>query len=171
MSLVVEQHGVGTVIRVIGPAGKEGGRFDGPNGTEGPEPAEWLARTDGTYVVEVLPLDPKAPAGRYVLRSVEVRKATRSELDRARREDALARAEQDWDEAVVRRDVAGIERVAAPDYANFSGLGTAGTRDAFVQGTESARQAGSNPWDHNERTMVTMRFTGTPRSLPVACGG
>jgi ketosteroid isomerase-like protein len=110
--------------------------------------------------VEVLPLDPKARAGRYLLRSVEVRKATRSELDRAQREDELARAEQDWDEAVVQRDVEALKRVAAPDYANFSGLGTAGTRDAFVQGTDESRKAGPNPWDHNERTMVTMRFFG-----------
>lgn len=75
-SAVVEQRGIDVEVTVIAPDGKELFKVDSPNGTEGPEPVEFITESSGVYRLIVKSLEDNAPAGRYEIRVNEVRAAT-----------------------------------------------------------------------------------------------
>ena len=82
LQLVVDQRGVDVVVRVNGPDGKRLGEYDTPNGANGPEGVTLVAHDPGLYQVEVAPLGQagSAASGRYEIRIVDLRAATREEL-------------------------------------------------------------------------------------------
>ena len=63
----VEQRGIDVVIDVYGPDGKQLARLDSPNGTNGPEPFDFTARSAGTYRFVVHVLDAHAQPGAYTM--------------------------------------------------------------------------------------------------------
>src|SRR6266850_3869589 len=65
LRLLVDQRGIDVVVRAFSPAGRQLGEFDTPNGTNGPEDVTVIAETSGVYRIEVAPLDPSPPPGRY----------------------------------------------------------------------------------------------------------
>jgi hypothetical protein len=83
LKLIVDQRGIDVVINVASPEGKSMGRFDSPNGSEGPEDVSFVSHSAGTYRIELAPLqeDGNTISGRYEIRIVELRAATRQELD------------------------------------------------------------------------------------------
>ena len=89
LQLVVDQHGIDVVVRVFSPEGRRLGEFDSPNGTEGPEDVTVVAATSGLYRIEVAPLDPSPPPGRYEIKVVELRKATEEELQAGKNQEVL----------------------------------------------------------------------------------
>jgi hypothetical protein len=84
LKLVVDQRGVDVVARVFSPDGKSLGEFDSPNGDTGPENVSLIARDSGVYRIDVLPLEVEKDAnpvsGRYEIKILEVRAATKQEL-------------------------------------------------------------------------------------------
>ncbi len=91
LQLVVDQHGIDVVVRVVSPAGRKLGEFDTPNGAEGPEEVTVIADEAGVYRIEVAPLsqpDSLRP-GRYEIKIVELRKATGQELQGQRDQEKL----------------------------------------------------------------------------------
>ena len=82
LQVIVEQHGVDVAVAVLAPDAKTLLDVDTPNGTEGEEAVHWIANAAGNYKLTVSSLDPKAAAGRYVLK-VEALRPPR-EQDRQR---------------------------------------------------------------------------------------
>jgi hypothetical protein len=89
--VVVDQHGIDVIVRVIAPGGATVGEFDSPNGAQGPENVGVAAVTAGTYSIEVLPFNQVSGVspGRYEIRLVTVRPATSAELQSGNRQDML----------------------------------------------------------------------------------
>src|SRR5207249_4440557 len=70
LQLVVDQRGIDVVVRVFSPAGRRLSEVDTPNGTNGPEDVTVIAEAAGVYRIEVTPLDPTPPPGRYEINFV-----------------------------------------------------------------------------------------------------
>ncbi|MBI4750806.1 MAG: CHAT domain-containing protein [Acidobacteria bacterium] len=81
-NLVVEQHGIDVIVRLIGPDGKVVEEVDSPNGTEGPEPVLYVVEQTGQYTLEVQSLEPTGQPGKYELKLEPTRPAT--DQDKAR---------------------------------------------------------------------------------------
>ena len=62
---VFDQRGVDVVVKVSGPDGQQIAEIDGKNGAQGPEPVTIVAKSSGTYRLEVSPLRKDAAAGKY----------------------------------------------------------------------------------------------------------
>lgn len=97
LQIVVDQRGIDVVVRIFSPEGQILGVYDTPNGASGPEGASVVARSAGVYRIEVAPLEQGgSPAsGRYEIKIVDLRAATKAELDasvdpQARKEKGLA---------------------------------------------------------------------------------
>ncbi len=80
VQVTVEQRGVDVVVRVFSPSGKKLGEYDTPNGTDGPENVSFVVVEQGAYRIDVTPLLPEAPKGRYEIKIGEIREATEDEL-------------------------------------------------------------------------------------------
>src|SRR6266498_125567 len=76
LRVVVEQRGVDVVVTLLSPDGKKLIEVDSPNGTQGPEPLQWIVEAAGTYWLEVRSLENNAKPGRYEAKIVELRTAT-----------------------------------------------------------------------------------------------
>ena len=76
LDAVVEQKGVDVVVTLFGPDGKKLAEVDSPNGTQGPEPIQWVAAEAGTYRLGVRSLEKEVKAGRYEVMVVALRSAT-----------------------------------------------------------------------------------------------
>jgi hypothetical protein len=85
LQVVVDQRGIDVVVRLFAPDGKRLGEVDSPNGTSGPEGLSLVARAPGLYRIEVTPLgqDENTVRGRYEIRILDLRPATREELESA----------------------------------------------------------------------------------------
>ena len=81
-NLVVEQHGIDVIVRLIGPDGNVVEEVDSPNGTEGPEPVRYIVEQTGQYTLEVKSLEPTGQPGTYELKLAPPRPAT--DQDRAK---------------------------------------------------------------------------------------
>lgn len=71
--LVVVQQGVDLVVDVVSPAGRVIDTVDSPNGRNGPEPVVIAAEEAGDYMVQVRPIAPNEPSGRYQLQVTALR--------------------------------------------------------------------------------------------------
>ncbi len=81
IQFTVEQHGIDVIVKVFAPSGKPLGEYDSPNGAEGPEHVSFVALTGGDYRISVGPLNPgETPAGRYIIKIVELREASEQEI-------------------------------------------------------------------------------------------
>lgn len=91
LQLVVDQRGVDVVVRVSSPDGKSLGEFDSPNGTDGPEPVSLIADSSGFYRIDVAPLgQPEtAASGRYEIKILDLRPATKQELESGKFQQGL----------------------------------------------------------------------------------
>ncbi|MBV8761578.1 MAG: erythromycin esterase family protein [Deltaproteobacteria bacterium] len=89
-ALVVTQQGVDVVVEAFAPDGTKLATVDSPNGREGDEPLEILARQNGTYRIDVRALDPTS-TGRYRIAATARRDAAQTRAVLAER--ARARAE------------------------------------------------------------------------------
>ncbi len=89
LQLLVDQRGIDVVVRTFSPAGRRLREVDTPNGTDGPEDVTVIAETAGVYRIEVAPLDPSPPPGRYEIKIVELRKATEQELQAGKNQEVL----------------------------------------------------------------------------------
>jgi hypothetical protein len=80
LNFVVEQRGVDVVLRIYTGDGKFHDRVDSPNGTQGDEPYRMVATGDGRFRIEISRWDENMPAGKYLVKTVEVRPANEAEL-------------------------------------------------------------------------------------------
>jgi len=81
LKIIVEQHGIDVVARLLGPDGKQIMEFDSERRLQGREMVEHVAEEEGDYRLVVQPRQKAAPAGAYEIRIEESRAAT--ENDRA----------------------------------------------------------------------------------------
>jgi CHAT domain-containing protein len=73
---VFDQRGVDVVVTLLGPDGRELRRVDSPSvGSWGPEPLFFEAESGGRHLIQVRPLRPSSPPGRYLF-DVEFRRAS-----------------------------------------------------------------------------------------------
>ena len=91
LKLVVEQKGIDVVVRLLGPDGKKLAEVDSPNGTQGPEPLNFIVEQPGQYTLEVESLEKTASPGRYEVKVEAILTAT--EAERAEVEIAKLNAE------------------------------------------------------------------------------
>jgi CHAT domain-containing protein/tetratricopeptide (TPR) repeat protein len=92
MRAVVDQRGINVIVTIYGPDQAKIVDLDSPVGGQGPEPLSLVADTTGTYRLEIRPLQKTAPAGRYIVRIVEVRAATNADNTRVAAERTIADA-------------------------------------------------------------------------------
>ena len=91
LQFVIMQRGVDVIVSVFAADGKRMGTFDTPNGTEGPEHCSIVSVTAGLYRIDVTPLESSTTvggAGRYEIKTVEIRLATEQELKGGQNEEA-----------------------------------------------------------------------------------
>jgi tetratricopeptide (TPR) repeat protein len=74
--LIVEQRGIDVVVTLSGPDGKQVMEVDSPNGTQGTEPVSFVAKSSGSYRLEVRSLEKEAATARYEVRIAALREAT-----------------------------------------------------------------------------------------------
>lgn len=89
LNFVVEQRGVDIVLRVYTADGKFYDRLDSPNGTAGDEPFKMVSPGGGRYRIEINRWGENAPAGKYFVKPVEIRKATEAEIKAQKLKDEL----------------------------------------------------------------------------------
>jgi CubicO group peptidase (beta-lactamase class C family) len=65
--VIVMQDGVDLQIKTMDQAGKELETFDSPNGRQGPEMVTLTSTSAGLYSIEVTPLSPEEPKGKYTI--------------------------------------------------------------------------------------------------------
>ena len=80
--ILVNQKGIDVVVSILGDEKQKLAEIDSPNGSEGNEPLHFIAKTSGSYVLEVRSLEASAPRGRYEIKLVVQHPAT--EQDRLR---------------------------------------------------------------------------------------
>src|SRR5262249_11847993 len=126
---VVEQKGIDVVVTLFGPDGKKLIEVDSPNGTQGPEPIQWVATEPGTYRLEVRSLEKGVKAGHYEVKVVALRGATAE--DRMIVEalglyvEAVAlQVQRKYDEAITRAERALTlrERALGPNHSGIAGV-------------------------------------------------
>ncbi len=135
LQLVVEQRGIDVVVTVFAPDGKAVLEIDSPNGTQGTEPVELISESSGKYRIEVKSPEKAAPAGRYEIKVLDIRKPTakdRALVDAGKRTaDYLAlrnqgdyqAAQQKAEQALALREKAfGAESLEVAQVLNDLGL-------------------------------------------------
>ncbi|HET9942623.1 MAG TPA: hypothetical protein VFR05_04740 [Terriglobia bacterium] len=92
VQLIVQQHGIDLVVRILSPEQYRLGDFDNASVDEGAEIVRFATLSGGVHTVEVLPYAAKPDqTGRYEIKVVEIRQALESEV-RTRRNQEAARA-------------------------------------------------------------------------------
>ena len=92
LHVVVVQQGIDVVVRLSGPDGRQLVEVDSLNGTQGPEPLFCIAAQAGTYRLEVRPLNKPIAAGRYKVRTEELRTAKEEDKQRIKAETLFSEA-------------------------------------------------------------------------------
>ncbi len=117
----VLQEGIDLVVDVVAPDGSPLVSFDGPTGDQGPEVAEWVSASAGTYVVVVRPFT-GARAGAYRVRAEPPRSATQHDRDLLEARQVLARGyarraafDQEGALADAQRALELLRRTTGPD--------------------------------------------------------
>ena len=127
VKLVVEQHGIDVVIRLLGADGTVITDYDSEQRIEGTEPVEFTSRVAGTFKLSVESKQRTVPPGHYEIAVSEVRTATNRDfsLDEARRLNSSAnrlwRADK-YDEALplVERALAIREKELGPNHPDVA---------------------------------------------------
>lgn len=88
--VLVEQRGIDVVVKVYGPDGKQVAEVDSPNWMQGPESVYLVAEADGSYRVEIHPVEARAAPGSYEVRIKELRSATTQDRTRISAQTAYA---------------------------------------------------------------------------------
>jgi erythromycin esterase len=138
--LVVTQRGVDVVVEGFAPDGARLVSVDSPNGTEGDEPVEVFAASDGEYQLVVRALEPKQ-SGRYTLtvRAMHDAAATRAVHDaRERARGAAVEWLRPRAGAIQLRD----STIAGPGLTRFDLLAKRGRIVGLGEATHGSRQFG-----------------------------
>jgi hypothetical protein len=86
----VQQRGIDVVVTLRGPRGDSLAAVDSPNGTDGPEALAFVTRTEGSYTIDVVALEPRAEPGAYTIAIPDERAALPADQDRIKGEMAMA---------------------------------------------------------------------------------
>jgi len=128
LDAVVEQKGIDVVVTLFGPDGKKLIEVDSPNGTQGPEPMQWVTAAAGAYRLEVRSLEKEAKAGRYEVKVVALRAATAEdrlivEALGLYAEAVSLQVQRKYDEATARaeRALALREQALGPNHVEVAG--------------------------------------------------
>jgi ketosteroid isomerase-like protein len=168
---IAEQKGVDVVLVLVAPGGAKVTEVDSPTGTNGPEEMTFIAEAGGAYRIEVrrLAQEPNPKSGHYEARLVEVRPATRAELDRAADEKTLAKLELVWDEAARTQDAEALGRLTTDDFLYFASWAAAANASKTQQMAvwAAGRAQSKDVIARNELDETSMRVFG---DMAVAMG-
>lgn len=89
---VVDQRGINLIVTLYDPDGKKLVELDSPVGAQGPEPVSLVAKTSGSYRLELRSWHKSAPKGRYEVRIEQLRPAAPQDEPRVAAERAFAEA-------------------------------------------------------------------------------
>ena len=92
--VLVDQRGIDVVVKVYGPDGKQVAEVDGPSGMQGPESVYLVAEVDGSYRIEIHPVEARAAPGSYEVRIKELRRATTQDRTRISAQTAYAEGDR-----------------------------------------------------------------------------
>jgi CHAT domain-containing protein/Tfp pilus assembly protein PilF len=127
LDAVVEQRDIDVVVKLFGPDGRKLIEVDSPNGTQGPEPMQWVAAEVGAYRLEVRSLEKEAKAGRYEVKVVALRVATAEdrlivEALGLYAEAVSLQVQRKFDEAIARaeRALTSREQALGPDHTGVA---------------------------------------------------
>jgi CHAT domain-containing protein/Tfp pilus assembly protein PilF len=135
LKIIVEQKGIDVVVELYLPGGKKLLEVDSPNGTNGPEPVEFITETGGDYLLKVRSPEEKVLAGRYEIRVLEIRDITEkdkhiiaankaiqeaAELRRKRTAEASKNAIGKYEEAITHLQAIGDKKQEATILTNIS---------------------------------------------------
>ena len=151
-NIVVRQIGVDIVVEVRAPDGSVFATVDSPNGRNGDEPVEILARQGGEYLLLVRPYDAAEPAGRY-------------HLEVTARRDVQATAQLLESRRLARDSAAGWLR---PRSAALVAAGTVAIHGALPPLDELARRVrvlGLGEATHGSREFGDFRLSVTKRLI------
>ncbi|HNJ43566.1 MAG TPA: tetratricopeptide repeat protein, partial [Acidobacteriota bacterium] len=81
VQVIVDQHGIDVVVRLLGPDGDKLQEVDSLNGTDGPEPLTVIVAQSGAFRIEIESLEKTARPGKYEFKLTPPHPATK--LDRA----------------------------------------------------------------------------------------
>jgi ketosteroid isomerase-like protein len=122
LHFVAEQRGIDVVVTLTGPDGTKLREIDSPTGDKGVEDLSFISEAAGAYRIEVrrFAQGPNPQSGKYEAKLLEIRSATRAELDRLAEEKVLADLEPAWDEANRVVDVESLDKMTTDDYVSIS---------------------------------------------------
>lgn len=93
LHLIVNQEGVDVVVTVYDPNRKELLKVDSPNGSQGPEPVQFIAQLSGRFRIEVAALEQDA-AGKYSVKVETLHSATEQDREQVLLAEARSLAQQ-----------------------------------------------------------------------------
>lgn len=160
-NLVVEQRGVDVVLRIYSPDGNLAGDIDTPNGNKGDEPLLFVAPSNGNYRVEISPFDSEAPKGRYFIKTVATRSATKAEREEAQLKIDLMTAIRTFDDAHTRGDKAAVERTIADDYMMIGRDGRVSYKADTIKGLPEPKDAGNVKITHKYSNVQVRNYGET----------
>lgn len=159
--IVVRQQGVDLIVELSGPDGTLLEAVDSPNGREGDEPLDVVARRSGEYAVRVRPIDEREPPGAYHLEVKAWRdRASTAELWRARAEERDAAAR--WLRPMSTALPAEGDSAHAPSPP-LDALARVQSLPPFDTLARRVRVLGLGEATHGSREMADLRFALTRR--------
>lgn len=93
LHIAVEQLGADVALSIRAPDGTKSPEIDRPNGTRGKEWISWIARTSGSYSLDVRSTQGRTVRGRYRLKVETIRTSVPDDLLRITAEQAVSEAE------------------------------------------------------------------------------
>lgn len=138
-NLVVEQRGVDVVLRVYAPDGSLAADLDTPNGANGDESLVFAPTVSGNYRIEITAFKADAPKGKYFVKTVATRPATKAERAEAQLKNDLMTVNRALDDAGNRGDKAAFFRMMTDDYIVTGVLGTVAYKADAMKGFSDSK--------------------------------
>ena len=131
LQVVTDQHGIEVAMKANAPDGKQVGEASSPGRTNGTEGMTLVARVPGLYQISVTAFEQAGNSGRYEIRILDLRQATKAEMDAVGSQDAI----KTKGIALLNETAETIQQIRLPETAygkryrwpNFCGLPTKST--------------------------------------------
>lgn len=141
LNLVVEQRGVDVVLNVYAPDGTLAADLDTPNGKQGDESLVFVAPESGNYRVEIATFDADDAKGKYFVKTMAKRAATKAERDEVQLKNDLMTVIRKYYDGDERGDKALVGSLFTDDFIAIDSDGSLLDKAAFVNGVPDPKDA------------------------------
>lgn len=141
LNLVVEQRGVDVVLNVYAPDGTLAADLDTPNGRQGDESLVFVAPESGNYRVEIATFDADDAKGKYFVKTMAKRAATKAERDEVQLKNDLMTLVRKYDDGDERGDKVLVASLLTDDFIAIDSDGSLLDKAAFVNGVPDTKDA------------------------------